>query len=107
MNLSACFRSRQGAFNLDVELGLPDRGITALFGHSGSGKTTILRAMAGLARAKGYMHLGDHIWQDDAAGILVPTHERPVAYVFQEASLFPHILVPGFGIVVLVQNQSP
>ena len=45
--LRARLRLDRGAFRLDVDLDLPQRGISALFGHSGSGKTTILRAIAG------------------------------------------------------------
>jgi molybdate transport system ATP-binding protein len=84
----------RGAFCLDVDLDLPQRGISALFGHSGSGKTTVLRAIAGLERAPGgVVALGDDVWQDDARGVFVPVHKRAVGYVFQEASLFPHLSV--------------
>ena len=86
----------RGAFRLNVDLALPQRGITALFGHSGSGKTTILRAIAGLERAPGgYVALGNEVWQDEANGVFVPVHQRALGYVFQEASLFPHLSVRG------------
>lgn len=84
----------RGAFNLEVDLALPGRGVTALFGHSGSGKTTLLRVLAGLERVAGArVALGDEVWQDDARQMFVPTHERGIGYVFQEASLFPHLSV--------------
>jgi molybdate transport system ATP-binding protein len=84
----------ENKFAVDVDLDLPGRGITALFGHSGSGKTTCLRAIAGLERAPGgYVALGDDVWQDDAHGVFVPTHRRSLGVVFQEASLFPHLSV--------------
>ena len=87
-------RMDRGAFCLDVDLDLPLRGISALFGHSGSGKTTVLRAIAGLERAPGgVVALGDEVWQDDARGVFVPVHQRAIGYVFQEASLFPHLSV--------------
>ncbi len=87
-------RMDRGAFQLDVDLDLPLHGISALFGHSGSGKTTVLRAIAGLERAPGgVVALGDEVWQDDARGLFVPVHRRAVGYVFQEASLFPHLSV--------------
>jgi molybdate transport system ATP-binding protein len=87
-------RIDRGAFQLDVDLALPQRGISALFGHSGSGKTTILRAIAGLERAPGgYVALGGEVWQDDARGVFTPVHKRALGYVFQEASLFPHLSV--------------
>ena len=81
-------------FTLDVDLDLPARGVTALFGHSGSGKTTLLRCVAGLQRApQGRLVVNGDIWQDD--GHWRPTHQRPLGYVFQEASLFPHLTVIG------------
>ncbi len=87
-------RMDRGAFCLDVDLDLPLHGISALFGHSGSGKTTVLRAIAGLERAPGgVVALGDDVWQDDARGVFVPVHKRAIGYVFQEASLFPHLSV--------------
>ena len=81
-------------FTLDVDLRLPGRGVTALFGHSGSGKTTLLRCIAGLERAPGARVLFQgEVWQDGASWL--PTHRRPLGYVFQEASLFPHLSVAG------------
>ena len=84
------------SFRLDLDLILPGRGITALFGHSGSGKTTALRVIAGLERAPGaHVAIGDDVWQDDSRGLFVPTHRRALGMVFQEASLFPHLSVRG------------
>jgi molybdate transport system ATP-binding protein len=83
-------------FSLAADLELPGRGVTALFGHSGSGKTTLLRCVAGLERAPGgFLSVAGEVWQDDSRGIFVPTHRRPIGYVFQEASLFPHLSVRG------------
>lgn len=78
-------------FALDVALALPERGVTVLFGPSGCGKTTVLRSLAGLERAVGRVALGGEVWQDDAAGVFVPTHRRAIGYVIQEAGLFPHL----------------
>ena len=78
-------------FALDVALRLPLRGVTGLHGPSGCGKTTVLRALAGLERASGRVALGERVWQDDATGRFVATHERELGYVIQEASLFPHL----------------
>ncbi len=80
-------------FTLDVDLDLPGRGVTALFGHSGSGKTTLLRCIAGLERGAGEVVFKGAPWQDSARGVFLPTHRRPLGYVFQEASLFPHLSV--------------
>lgn len=82
-------------FTLDVELRLPERGVTALVGPSGCGKTTVLRALAGLERARGRVALGSDSWQDDSRGLFLPAHRRPVGYVIQEAALFPHLSVQG------------
>jgi molybdate transport system ATP-binding protein len=79
-------------FNLDVSLDLPGRGISALFGPSGSGKTSILRCLAGLDRnVGGRVEVAGDIWQDDTR--FVPPHQRQIGYVFQEASLLPHLSV--------------
>ncbi len=78
-------------FSLQVELSLPGQGISALFGHSGSGKTTVLRCMAGLQKARGELIVNGECWQNDR--IQLPVHQRPLAYVFQEASLFSHLSV--------------
>jgi molybdate transport system ATP-binding protein len=81
-------------FTLDVDLRLPGRGITVLFGASGSGKTTVLRCVAGLERAPtGRVQIGAEVWQDTAARRFLPTWQRPLGYVFQEASLFEHLSV--------------
>src|SRR5476649_800776 len=81
-------------FSVDVDLKLPGRGVTALYGHSGSGKTTCLRCIAGLERAEdGFVQINDQVWQDSRNGLFVPPHKRALGYVFQEASLFPHLSV--------------
>ena len=79
-------------FALDVDLCLPGQGISVLFGASGSGKTSLLRCVAGLERAsQARLALGAEVWQDDAEGIFLPTWRRALGYVFQEASLFDHL----------------
>ncbi|MGA8259571.1 MAG: molybdenum ABC transporter ATP-binding protein [Arenicellales bacterium] len=89
------FAGDVGEFSLDIEFTWPMRGITALFGPSGCGKTTTLRCIAGLNRLPGRLHVGEEVWQNDAQGIFLKPHERPIGYVFQEASLFPHLSVRG------------
>ncbi|WP_087693905.1 molybdenum ABC transporter ATP-binding protein [Pseudomonas sp. PE-S1G-1] len=85
---------KYSGFALDVDLHLPGRGVTALYGHSGSGKTTCLRCIAGLERAEeGFVQINDEVWQDSRKGLFVPPHKRALGYVFQEASLFPHLSV--------------
>lgn len=89
--IDAQFRLDLGAFRLDAAFTAPARGVTALFGPSGCGKSTLLRCMAGLERAAGHLHVGEAIWQDGDR--FLPPHRRPLGYVFQEASLFPHLSV--------------
>lgn len=90
--ITARFSTRLGGFELAAEFDAPAQGVTALFGHSGSGKTTVLRCMAGLERADdGYLEVNGEIWQDGRR--FLPTHKRPIGYVFQEASLFSHLTV--------------
>ena len=92
MKIEAGLRLRRGDFELEAEMSIPMTGVTALFGPSGCGKTTLLRAIAGLeAGAEGYLRVGDQVWQD-VHGFLAP-HRRSLGYVFQEASLFPHLSV--------------
>ena len=85
-------QSQLGNFSLDVNFEAPARGVTALFGRSGSGKTSVLRAVAGLVRTpRGFVRINRETWQDGTR--FIPTHQRPLGYVFQEASLFPHLSV--------------
>lgn len=91
--ISISLRGELGAFALDADLSIPARGVTALFGQSGCGKTTVLRCIAGLQKLSGRMRVGSDVWQDSEAGIFRPPHERHVGYVFQEANLFPHLSV--------------
>lgn len=96
-------------FALDLDLQLPGRGVTALYGHSGSGKTTCMRCIAGLEKAEqGFIRVNDEVWQDSANKIFVPPHKRALGYVFQEASLFPHLSVLAnleFGLKRIPRQQ--
>jgi len=87
---------KRDGFTLDLDLTLPGQGITALFGASGSGKTTALRVLAGLEpSAQGLVCIQGEVWQDSAQGIFKPVHQRALGVVFQEASLFDHLNVQG------------
>ncbi|WP_412852535.1 molybdenum ABC transporter ATP-binding protein [Ectothiorhodospira shaposhnikovii] len=92
MSIEARFFLDRGDFTLDVDLDIPGQGVTALFGRSGSGKTTILRCLAGLERIReGRLRFHGETWQEGRRWL--PVHKRPLGYVFQEASLFPHLKV--------------
>ena len=93
-SITARFLLSRPGFTLDVDLQLPGRGVTAIFGHSGSGKTTFLRCVAGLQRVRqGALVVNGETWQ--GPGRWLPAHKRPLGYVFQEASLFPHLSARG------------
>lgn len=91
----ARFAGSVGSFRLEVDFDAPMRGITAIFGPSGCGKTTVLRCVAGLRHLAGLLTVGGTVWQDDDAGVFRKPNQRPLGYVFQEASLFPHLSVQG------------
>lgn len=92
MTLSACFNIDRGGFCLDVDLAIASSGVTALFGPSGCGKTTLLRAIAGLEKhASGQLSFNGEVWQ--SSDHFTKPHQRPLGYVFQEASLFAHLNV--------------
>lgn len=77
-------------FQLDVDLALPGRGVTAIYGASGSGKTSLLRCVAGLdSPQQGDLSINGEHWL--SVSVQVPTHKRELGYVFQEASLFAHL----------------
>ena len=89
MSIAAQFKLDWPGFSLDVDLDLPGRGVTALFGQSGCGKTTLLRCIAGLERGAGRLAINGETWQEGNA--FLPTHRRPLGYVFQEARPVAHL----------------
>jgi molybdate transport system ATP-binding protein len=87
------FRLQQGSFSLDVHAQL-DRPVTALFGPSGAGKTTVLDAIAGLRTpASGSITIDSRVLFESVSGLNVPPHRRHVGYVAQDVALFPHMSV--------------
>lgn len=91
--LQAELRYERDEFSLEVQLDVPPGQITGLFGHSGAGKTTFLRCLAGLEPCQGSIQVGGEAWLSETASL--PPHERRVGYVFQSAALFPHLDVAG------------
>ncbi|MCC7251393.1 molybdenum ABC transporter ATP-binding protein [Hyphomicrobium sp.] len=80
-------------FVLDVDFTAPG-GCTALFGASGSGKTTVARLIAGIERPdRGRIAVDGHVLVDTTAGIWAPVHRRRVGLVFQDGQLLPHLSV--------------
>jgi len=92
--LEVAVRHRFAGFGLDVDFAAP-AGVTVLFGRSGSGKTSVVNAVAGLLRADGARVVVGGV---DVSGL--PAHRRRIGYVFQDARLFPHLTVRqniGYG----------
>ena len=93
-SIEASFQLQLDTFQLDAQLQLPARGITVISGASGSGKTLLLRCMAGLEQPPtGYCKVKAELWQDSAQNYFLAAYQRSVGYVFQEACLFPHLTV--------------
>ena len=91
--IDARFRVVRAGFTLDVAF-TAGAGVTAVFGASGTGKTTILNVIAGLERAEeGRIVVDDRVFFDSAARIDLAPHRRNAGYVFQDALLFPHLSV--------------
>lgn len=85
--------ARRG-FSLAADFTAPGAGVTALFGRSGAGKTTIVQAVAGVVRPdKGRIVVEGETYFDAARGIDLPMERRRAGYVFQDARLFPHMSV--------------
>jgi len=91
--LAVDIEKRLGDFDLKVAFA-SSGNVTALFGSSGSGKTSIVNMIAGLITPdRGRITLGDTVLFDSAARLNVPVHRRRIGYVFQEGRLFPHLSV--------------
>src|SRR2546430_9635042 len=91
--LSVAVEHRLGDFRLDAAFDSTG-GLTALFGRSGAGKTSLVNAIAGLIRPdRGRITLEDTTLTDTERGVFVPARRRHIGYVFQEGRLFPHLTV--------------
>ena len=100
MTLSVSLSHAFAGFRLEAAFDAPP-GVTALFGRSGSGKTTVVNAVAGLLRPdRGRVAVEGQVLMDTQAGTFLPPHRRRIGYVFQDARLFPHLTVRqnlGYG----------
>ncbi|MFT5391435.1 MAG: molybdate transport system ATP-binding protein [Gammaproteobacteria bacterium] len=94
MTTSITLAHRRKDFFLDIDITLPRDGVTALFGPSGAGKTTVINAVAGLFRpTDGVIVVNDRTVLDTPRGLFVAPSKRGFGYVFQDARLFPHLSV--------------
>ena len=93
MTLAVDLQHRMGPFALDVAFQAPP-GVTVLFGPSGSGKSSILNAVAGLLRPQsGRIVVNGAVMTDTRQGLFVPPARRRLGMVFQDGRLFPHLSV--------------
>ncbi|WP_420327050.1 molybdenum ABC transporter ATP-binding protein [Mameliella sp.] len=91
--LEVAVRHRLGTFTLEAAFEAPP-GLCVLFGRSGSGKTSVINAVAGLMRPdEGRVRVGERVLGDTSQGIWLPPHKRRLGYIFQEGRLFPHLSV--------------
>jgi molybdate transport system ATP-binding protein len=82
---------RLGAFHLDVNF-TAEAPIVGLFGRSGSGKTSVINAIAGITTpSRGHIRINEVALFDAARDINLPPEQRRIGYVFQDALLFPHM----------------
>ena len=92
MSLHARIALQRGSLALDTELTIAGGDVVVLLGPNAAGKTTLLRALAGLIPLQhGRVQLDDLVLDDPAAGIRVPTECRPIGMLFQDYLLFPHL----------------
>ena len=89
-------KKQLGQLALQVNIQVPDQGVTAIFGLSGSGKTSLINLVSGLIQPdEGFIRLNDRTLVDMESQESLPTHLRKIGYVFQDARLFPHYTVKG------------
>ena len=89
LNIKKELHGSNGKINLDINLSLENQEFVALSGISGSGKTTILRILAGLEEASGKIVVDNEIWLDEK--ISMPIQKRNIGFVFQDYALFPNL----------------
>ncbi len=100
-------RTAVGDLTLHVRLEVPAGTCAALFGPSGVGKTTVLRALAGLVRPDlGQIAWQNQVWYDESAGTFVPPQRRAMALHFQDYALFPHLSARDNVRFALSKGQS-
>ena len=100
---------RQDDFQVDAAFQTRNTGITALFGPSGAGKTSVINMVAGLSRPdKGRILVRDRVLFDSDHGINLPPEKRSIGYIFQDGRLFPHLTVRGnltYGMKLTPRSQ--
>ncbi len=95
MSLEFAIKGRAGALSVEASGKLPGNGITVLFGPSGTGKSTLLRMLAGLHDCDGMIRFEDEIWQEEPGKAVLPVWRRPLGMLLQQPTLFHHLSVRG------------
>jgi molybdate transport system ATP-binding protein len=91
INIKKQLHGASGDMNLDVDLQIKSNDFIALIGQSGSGKTTMLRVLAGLEKSDGLIKVDSTVWQDN--NTFLPPQKRKIGFVFQDYALFPNLSV--------------
>src|SRR3712207_3900008 len=92
--LNINIQQQLGEFELIADIAIPSKGVTAILGRSGAGKSSLINLVSGLSSPqKGKITLADKTLFDSEKGINLPPEKRKIGYVFQEARLFPHYSV--------------
>lgn len=85
------FKHKLGNVNFDIDIKIPNRGITSVFGKSGAGKTTLINVIAGLnTPEEGRVIVSGKTLFCSDTKVNIPVHKRKIGYVFQDSRLFPH-----------------
>lgn len=99
----------RGTFKIQAAFRHDGASVTALFGRSGAGKTSVINMMAGLLRPdKGYIKINNRCVFDSRKGINVPPEKRRFGYIFQDGRLFPHLSVKAnlvYGMNLLTRSK--
>ncbi|WP_341662828.1 molybdenum ABC transporter ATP-binding protein ModC [Vibrio sp.] len=95
-NIRVFFKQQLGHTTFDIDVTIPNQGITSVFGKSGAGKTSLINVIAGLTKPdQGEVTVSGTTLFCSETKVNVPTHKRKVGYVFQDSRLFPHYSVKG------------
>lgn len=106
INVSKKLLMAHGPATLQIDTVIEGEGITALYGHSGAGKTSLLKIIAGLMQPeKGLIEVNGEVWLNTERKINRPVQQRNIGFVFQDAALFPNMTVEQNLLYAAGNNQ--